>query len=930
MCFARIFVAYEITMELKYVIRKKNPDICLLNETHVTNECDINDLSIQNYQSIHCLSHSKHTGGVSVLVKKNIKYTNVSACQQQIAWYLSIELNIYKTPTVIAGVYLSSKNEHKNSVISSFVEWLESIPSGKNIIICGDFNIDMLSNNVFSRRLQNICDDNGLTQLTKKATRIAINSATMIDLCLTNVHKSKISCNVVDDEQISDHSMLDIYIKGKYESQTTKKRVVNVWRNYDYEKLCQNLLSKLISWESVQLKQVNDKTDWLLNVISESTAEFKHTKEIKVTDDFFDSELEQMRREKNRLYKVAEISPNVFREQNWLKYREYKNEYKKVIATKKYESNQKKLDKANGDMKQTWKVVNSILNKEHSEILYIKENENVYESDNVIVEKFNEYFVDSIVQLNQNIPQIEYEHSTLPAAPSVFKFHGISIAEIKHCLRQMKNNTDEYFVNARVLLDSMDVIGNQLADIINDCFSSGVFPNALKKSTVTPIQKKSGTVLINEHRPINMLPVVERVLEKLTYSQLIEYVNKNNLIADHQSGFRANHSCESAINDVLFEWKQAMNESKLIIAVFLDFQRAFETIEPKILLEKLVRFGIKETELKYFESYLSNRRQVVKLGEFISREINNQLGVPQGSVLGPLLFILYINDLGDCLKNCKIKMFADDTLIYIIADCLETASMLINDDLSRLFNKLCQNKLKLNVDKTKVMIISNKKIDRNNVNIFINGSRLEIENEIKYLGIIIDDKLRFDKNNDYLCKKIGKKVNVLSRLRHELSTGQITMLYKTLIQPHFTYCSSILFLSTKNDLDRLQSLQNKCMKNILRVSKYTSTNLLNETLQILSVRQMIIYRTMIFIFKIINGNAPIYLTNKIKYRNEIHNRHIRNSNYLEPVNATKACSQNSLFFKGIRMFNELPREIREEPNPASFERKLKSYVKHQF
>lgn len=196
-------------------------------------------------------------------------------------------------------------------------------------------------------------------------------------------------------------------------------------------------------------KSVDEKTNWLLSVLTQSTNEFIQVKELKINDDFFDKELEEMRVEKNRLYKLAQYSNEHESVHKWHNYREFKNQYKDVIQNKKFEVNQNKLNEANGDTKQTWKVLNSILHKEKNEILTIKDGENFYETDDIIVNKFNEFFKDSIVQLNQNIPQIKFEHSTtmIPTSPIQFKFRGISIADIVHCCRELKKGTDEFFNN---------------------------------------------------------------------------------------------------------------------------------------------------------------------------------------------------------------------------------------------------------------------------------------------------------------------------------------------------------------------------------------------------------------------------------------------------------------------------------------------------
>lgn len=913
--------------ELKYVIKKRKPSVILLNETHVTIDCDTNDLKLNGYNFIKCDSHSKHTGGVCAFIDKKIKTNNVKTFNDQVAWYISFEIVVNKSPITFAGIYLSAKSEHKSLVLDSFEKWYEENLYDKCAVIMGDFNIDLLSTTTYSRRLTQFCDDNGLSCLLNSATRITEYSATLIDLCLTNLAPNRINSQINFDDQISDHAIIESVISGNCDNYAPKLKKINIWLHYDVQQLWHSLENSIYSWQFVNMGDVDTKMNWLIKILSMATNQFKCIKTIKVNDDFFDNELEIMRMEKNSLYKIAQYSNDDNNDSNelWLEYRLYRNTYKDVICQKKYECNQRKLNRVKGNMKSTWKVLNSILNNESDEVTSIKVNGIEIENDLDIANEFNKYFVDSIVDLNRGIPSHQYENEIFLSNNPTFNFRGVSISEIKTCLKELKNNTDEFFIKPSVLLDAMFVIGYQVADIINHSFNSGIFPDILKTSTIIPIQKKCGSIDIANHRPINMLPCAERLIESLAYNQLIAYVTSNNLLGSHQSGFRRMHSCESAINDVLYDWRGAQNNSKIIIAVFLDFQRAFETIEPALAINKLQKYGVRGNSLKWFQSYLSNRKQRVKIGESFSQECNNNLGVPQGSILGPLIFILYINNIINCLNHCTAKMFADDTLIYIIADSLDDAVRKINEDLNTLFIKLCQNKLKLNLDKTKVMVITNKKIDIRNIHIEINGSKLEIESEIKYLGVVIDDKLKFDRNVSQKCSKIGQKLNVLNRLRNELNQDQKLYIYKTIIQPHIMYCPSILYLSNDTDINRLQVLQNKCMRQILKMDRFTNSTVMLKSLNLMSVKQIIIYRTLLFIFNIIHGLAPQYLTDKIKYNVNDH-RLLRNQNSILLTNASKSCSQNALFYKGIKLFNTLPLEIKNEESKTKFQKILQIYI----
>lgn len=273
--------------ELKYVIRKRKPNICFLNETHLTDECGLSDLKINGYKLINCFSHSKHTGDVSVFIDKKLKFTNLSIIEKDIAWFLSFELSVDKNPIVIAGIYLSA-SENKHSVLDAFEEWFETIATNKSLVVMGDFNVDLLMNTAHSRRIKNFTSDNGLYSRINKATRIDKNSATLIDLCLTHLNSNKMSCELLEEDQISDHHIIEAVIRGKSDSNINKKREITVWKNYDPERLWNSIESWITEWENIKLKPMNDKLNWLLNNLKCSLNEFRETKQFKHKNDFFD------------------------------------------------------------------------------------------------------------------------------------------------------------------------------------------------------------------------------------------------------------------------------------------------------------------------------------------------------------------------------------------------------------------------------------------------------------------------------------------------------------------------------------------------------------------------------------------------------------------------------------------------------------------
>ncbi|KMQ86893.1 rna-directed dna polymerase from mobile element jockey-like protein [Lasius niger] len=231
-----------------------------------------------------------------------------------------------------------------------------------------------------------------------------------------------------------------------------------------------------------------------------------------------------------------------------------------------------------------------------------------------------------------------------------------------------KKGTDEG-ITSNILKIALGVVKKEYVELINNSLNGGLCLDGWKTSTIIPIPKIAKPKKASEYRPINILPIYEKVLELVIKVQLENYLEKNNVLTDHQSGFRSNHSCETAIQMVIDDWKLLVSKGKMIGVVFMDLKRAFETVDRDRLVEKLYQYGIRGVALEWLRSYLSNRKQQVKFQNKYSKSIATKYGVPQGSVLGPLLFIVYINDIVKaCTNECNIKMFADDTLLYVVVN----------------------------------------------------------------------------------------------------------------------------------------------------------------------------------------------------------------------------------------------------------------------
>lgn len=469
-----------------------------------------------------------------------------------------------------------------------------------------------------------------------------------------------------------------------------------------------------------------------------------------------------------------------------------------------------KLNGAEGDPKQTWRILKEVMNgKSQQQIKSVKVDGRIVKNPEQIAEKMNSFYVESINAINRSIPTsmpsspLSSPSSSCPlCSPSsrttnattitTFKFRSVSWVNIEKHLSLLNDKRDVDFVDPKIILDCMDVIGPTLLQLVNESLKYGEVPDIFKTSTVCMVPKITKPKVAEDYRPINMLITLEKLLESIVKEQLTEYIETNKVLSVYQSGYRKLHSCETALNLVISKWKEMRDKNYDVICVFLDLKRAFETIDRNRLLCKLEGFGVKNSAYRWFESYLKGRTQRTKVNGSVSEAIPNELGVPQGSIIGALAFILYINEMPNVVKDSFINLFADDTLLYAYGTNVKSIVRKVNEDLARVYKWLCVNKLKLNIDKTKCMYISkNGSLMKNDI--VVNGEKIELVRNIKYLGVIIDDSLRFDENAKYVNKKVASKIFLLGRISKNLTLRARRKIYQSIITPHFQYCPSLLF-----------------------------------------------------------------------------------------------------------------------------------------
>ena len=454
------------------------------------------------------------------------------------------------------------------------------------------------------------------------------------------------------------------------------------------------------------------------------------------------------------------------------------------------------------------------------------------------------------------------------------------------------------------------------------------FPDELKIAKVIPLFKKGSKTDLTNYRPISILPSLSKVIEKLIYVRLNNFFDKHGILTQHQYGFRKKHSTEFAILDLQEKIASALENKQSAISIFLDLSKAFDCINHVILLKKLQYYGIRGLAFDLMVSYIKNRQQYVVVDNVSSAPINIHCGVPQGSILGPLLFLIYINDIVNTSDLIYFILFADDTNLFISDANTDNLYNIINVEMTKISLWFKVNKLKININKCCFIHFSN--LNSNAKNIYLEGAPLCQVQNTKFLGVYIDQNLNWSAHIQCISNKLVKIVATVSKIKHLLPKSTLMQLYYTLVYPIITYGILAWGHADKVHLNKLSVLQNRFLYKISNSSWVTRSNSVYINLNCLKLSELVIAKCCIFVFKLKRNLLPGICNKYLVNLNKTIAMQLRSKEKLTHGYARIKCSHNSIKFLAPRVWNSLPKSLHEITTIAKFKKEIFNYLKKEY
>ena len=595
----------------------------------------------------------------------------------------------------------------------------------------------------------------------------------------------------------------------------------------------------------------------------------------------------KMINEREKLYKMYLKTKDLSLKQSFHeKYKEQRNKTREATRISQKEFLQTFFAKNIKNIKNTWKGIKSVINinssnrKQPSSLMV---NKKLISEPKLVAETFNEYFTTIAEKLQNKIKHAPKHFSSFLQSPNPFSFFIMpaNITQVVNTINDLSSNKalGPYSTPTDVFHLIKLNVAEPLTEIINLSFEEGVYIDNLKIAKVVSIFKEKGCNLdCANYRPISLLSNINKIIEKLMHERLYSFLEKHKCIYELQFGFRSKHSTSHALTDLTEAIRKSLDDGNFSVGVFIDLQKAFDTVDHEILLSKLNHYGVRGTANNWFRSYLTNRKQFVTINGVDSTPRVMSFGVPQGSVLGPLLFLIYINDLYLSVKYSTARHFADDTCLLIQNKSPKRLKKLLNQDLKFLNQWLQANKISLNASKTEILIFKHRNKPLNyDLKIKLNGKRLYPSKYVKYLGVLIDNQLSWNYHVKSLVPKLSRANGMLSKIRHYVTPESLRSIYFAIFSSLMTYGAHVWAQNPSQIIKRVMKLQDKSLRIINFANYHEPTSKLYAKSRILKFEDQIKLNNFLHVYDSINRITPPSLQDIFVYQNATHIHDTRTS-----------------------------------------------------
>ena len=901
-------------------------DILVFSETWLKPVIGNDTILIENFLPPFRKDRSDRIGGgVAIYVRETL------ACKQR----QDLEINgleakwveiIVKSRKILIGAFYRPPN----STVDYFNLILESIDRAFNtnitdIIITGDFNYDMSTN--VNNKIRDLMLQFHLTQLIADSTNFTENSSSLIDLFLVR-NLSNVLFSGVLDSFIPDQTRFHcpIILLLKFIRPTLKSFKRRIW-NYnlaDYDKY-RDLLFRSDLIMDLTLDNIDDAVQNITEEIHNASLEAIPNKVVTIRPSdhpWVTTKIRKIIRKRKRTFRKYKKTKFIAL---WEKYKKLRNMVVNEIRKSKtayFEKLENSINSDSVDPKMFWKASKSLLktNKKSYTIPSLFSDGRYAETDEEKANILNDFFAAQSI--------VNDENKDLPPLRSVTHTHLQTIRftrqDVKDVLLNLKVSKacGPDLISPRLLKEGADVLAMPLSLLFNFLITCGYFPTPWKDANVTPVDKKKDKSLPSNYRPISLLNQLSKVMERCVHKQLYNYINTNHLITPLQSGFIPGDSTTYQLLHTYHRFCEAVDSGKEVRVVFCDISKAFDRVWHRGLLHKLSSLGITGNLLKWFSSYLSNRRQRVVLNGTCSGWAYVKAGVPQGSIMGPLLFLIYINDIVNEIHS-NIRLFADDTSLYIIVENPQIAATILNTDLGIITRWASDWLVDFNPSKTVSMTVSRKLAQINHPLLFMDNTVISESSSHKHLGLTFSNTCTWSEHIKLITDTAWSRLNLLRVLKFRIKRRALQKLYFAFIRPLLEYSCSVWDNCSTENKKILESIHTEAARIITGSTKLCNIEKLYSELGWETLQERRNKQKLIIFYKILHNEAPTYLNDMIPPIVQNTNRYnLRNSSDICTLRCRTNLYYNSFLPSTVRAWNTLPVDIKQATSLASFKRLL--------